>query len=186
MKDHQKTSWDVRTLVFLGALVAMHLVLTRVFVLELGFTRISLGSVCTILAGLWFGPVAGAVVGFTADIVGCFMKGYAVNPLITLAAILWGVIPVLFRPLFLKGSRVKKSMWLCAGVTLASVISSLGLTTAGLVLFNGFNFFAIMPARIIQFCVMTVVYCVITNLLFFSPATNVIQGLQRHKMRSNP
>ena len=50
MKENYKTNWNVRTVVFLGALVPMHLVLTRVFVIELGFGRISLGSVCTILA----------------------------------------------------------------------------------------------------------------------------------------
>ena len=41
----------------------------------------------------WMGPVAGGVCGLCADIVGCFLKGYAVNPFITLASILWGVLP---------------------------------------------------------------------------------------------
>lgn len=176
MKENYKTNWNVRTVVFLGALVAMHLVLTRVFVIELGFGRISLGSVCTILAGLWFGPVAGGICGFAADIIGCILKGYAINPLITIAAILWGVIPALFKPVFLKGSKVKKNAWLAVGIILASVLSSLVFTTAGLVLFNGYNFFAIMPARVIQFFAMTAVYCVITNILYFSPVTHVVHG----------
>ena len=64
----------------MALLVAMHLVLTRVFVVELGAYRISVGSVCTILAGVWLGPVAGGVCGLAADLIGCFMKGYAVNP----------------------------------------------------------------------------------------------------------
>ena len=73
----------------MALLIAMHLVLTRVLVIDLGAYRISVGSVCTILAGLWLGPVAGGVCGLCADIIGCFMKGYAVNPFITVAAILW-------------------------------------------------------------------------------------------------
>lgn len=181
MKDKYKTSLNIRTMVFSGVLVAMHLVLTRVFVIELGFGRISLGSICTILAGLWFGPAAGGIVGFSADIIGCFMKGYAINPLITIAAILWGVLPTLFKPLFLKGRKLKKGVWLSAGVTLSSVLCTLVFTTAGLVLFNGYNFYAIMPARLIQFCAMTVIYCVITNLLYFSPVTHVIQGIKKQK-----
>ena len=57
-KNNYKTYWNVKTLVFMALLVAMHLVLTRVFVVELGAYRISVGSVCTILAGLWIGPAA--------------------------------------------------------------------------------------------------------------------------------
>ena len=54
----KKQYWNVKTLVFMALLIAMHLVLTRVLVIDLGAYRISVGSVCTILAGLWLGPVA--------------------------------------------------------------------------------------------------------------------------------
>ena len=83
----KKQTWNVKTLVFMALLIAMHLVLTRVLVIDLGAYRISVGSVTTILAGLWLGPIAGGVCGLCADIIGCFMKGYAVNPFITVAAI---------------------------------------------------------------------------------------------------
>ena len=49
----KKQTWNVKTLVFMALLVAMHLSLTRVLVIDLGAYRISVGSVCTILAGLW-------------------------------------------------------------------------------------------------------------------------------------
>ena len=68
----KKQYWNVKTLVFMALLIAMHLVLTRVLVIDLGAYRISVGSVCTILAGLWLGPVAGGVCGLCADIIGCF------------------------------------------------------------------------------------------------------------------
>ena len=138
----KKQTWNVKTLVFMALLVAMHLVLTRVLVIDLGAYRISVGSVCTILAGLWLGPVAGGVCGFASDIIGCFMKGYAVNPFITVAAIL----------------------------------SSLVLTTAGLVIMLGYNFYAIMPGRLIQFAIMIPIYCVLTCLLYFSPLTAMVAG----------
>ena len=108
MQKNKKMTWDTRTLVFLGLLVAMHIVLVRLVVIDLGSYRITIGSVCTILAGLWFGPVAGGVSGLISDVLGCILKGYAINPLITVAAILWGVIPALMRPL-MTGSKVKKT-----------------------------------------------------------------------------
>lgn len=171
-----KQTWNVKTLVFMALLIAMHLVLTRVFVIDLGSYRISVGSVATILAGLWLGPVAGGVCGGCADILGCFMKGYAVNPLITVAAILWGVIPALAKPLFSNYKKTGKTVGICVSVTNTAVLSSLVCTTAGLVLMNGYNLYAILPGRIVQFIIMVPTYCVLTCLLYFSPLTSMVVG----------
>ena len=130
----KKQYWNVKTLVFMALLIAMHLVLTRVLVIDLGAYRISVGSVCTILAGLWLGPVAGGVCGLCADIIGCFMKGYAVNPFITVAAILWGVLPALAKPLFANRKKTGKTVGICVSIVVTAVLSSLVLTTAGLVI----------------------------------------------------
>lgn len=175
-KNSYKTYWNVKTLVFMALLIAMHLVLTRVLVVELGAYRISVGSVCTILAGLWLGPVAGGVCGFCADIIGCFMKGYAVNPLITVAAVLWGVVPALMKPLFINKGKKGKTVGICVSVVITAIFSSLVFTTAGLVLIMGYNFYAIMPGRLVQFAIMIPIYCVITCLLYFSPVTGMVVG----------
>lgn len=172
----KKQTWNVKTLVFMALLVAMHLVLTRVLVIDLGAYRISVGSVCTILAGLWLGPVAGGVCGFASDIIGCFMKGYAVNPFITVAAILWGVIPALVRPLIANKKKTGKTVGICVSIVVTAILSSLVLTTAGLVIMLGYNFYAIMPGRLIQFAIMIPIYCVLTCLLYFSPLTAMVAG----------
>ena len=98
-------------MVFMALLIVMHLVLTRVLVIDLGAYRISVGSVCTILAGLWLGPVAGGVCGLCADIIGCFMKGYAVNPFITVAAILWGSASCPCKTIICKQKENRKDSW---------------------------------------------------------------------------
>lgn len=160
----------------MALLVAMHLVLTRVLVIDLGAYRISVGSVCTILAGLWLGPVAGGVCGFASDIIGCFMKGYAVNPFITVAAILWGVLPALVRPLIANKKKTGKTVGICVSIVVTAILSSLVLTTAGLVIMLGYNFYAIMSGRLIQFAIMIPIYCVLTCLLYFSPLTAMVAG----------
>lgn len=160
----------------MALLVAMHLVLTRVLVIDLGAYRISVGSVCTILAGLWLGPVAGGVCGFASDIIGCFMKGYAVNPFITVAAILWGVLPALVRPLIANKKKTGKTVGICVSIVVTAILSSLVLTTAGLVIMLGYNFYAIMPGRLIQFAIMIPIYCVLSCLLYFSPLTAMVAG----------
>lgn len=174
MQKNKKRTWDTRTVVFLGLLVALHIVLVRLVVIDLGAYRITVGSVCTILAGLWFGPVAGGVSGLIADLLGCMLKGYAVNPLITTAAVLWGVIPALMRPL-MSGGKVKKTAVLCVSVVITGILSTLVFTTAGLVLI-GNNFYVIMPGRLIQWALMTPIYCVLTCVLYYSPLTNMVLG----------
>ena len=149
-----KQTWSVKTLVFLALLVAIQLVLTRVLVIDLGVYRITFGTIATILAGLWMGPVAGGVEGAVADIVGCFMKGYGVNPLITLSAITWGVVAGLAGNLMAQKSRKVKTAIMCAAIVISGVVGTLGFTTAGLVMI-GASFYGIMPGRIVQFAIMT-------------------------------
>ena len=187
MRKNKKMAWDTRTLVFLGLLVAMHVVLTRLFVIELGSYRISIGSVCTIIAGLWFGPLAGGVCGFVADILGCILKGYAINPLITVAGVLWGVIPALMRGL-VNGSKAKKTAMLCVAVVIASILSTLGFTTAGVAWINGGEFWvsvmAILPGRVIQWALLTPIYCVLTSMLYFSPITSMVLNATVHRVKN--
>lgn len=175
-KNSYKTHWNVKTLVFMALIVAMHLVLTRVFVIELGAYRISLGSVCTILGGFWLGPLAGAVCGFASDMLGCFMRGYAINPIITLAAMMWGVLPALMKPMLTDKSKKMKTVMISVIVLLTSLVSSLVLTTTGLVLIQGYNFYAIIPGRIVQFVILVPIYCVVTCLMYFSPLTAMVAG----------
>ena len=179
-KNKNKTIWNTYTVVMLGVLVAMTIVLTRMFAINLGFARFTLGSVCVIMAGLWFGPVAGGICGMTADIIGAVLQGYAVNPLITEGAMMWGIIPALMRPL-MTGGKVKKIGVLSLSVVIASLFCTLGFTLAGLVLINGYSFYGILPTRLAQFASMTPVYCVLSCMLYFSPATKMINSTMQRK-----
>lgn len=184
-KNNVKTTWTIQKLVFMALLVAMHLVLTRVLVLDLGAYRISLGSVATILSGLWLGPAAGAICGLAADLLGCFMKGYAINPLITIAAMLWGIIPGLARVLLVNKTKVYKTVVISVAVFFTSVCSSLIFTTLGLVLFNGYNLFAILPGRVVQFVMLVPIYCVVTCVMYFSPITTMIADTLKIQVLKN-
>ena len=103
------------------------------------------------------------------------MQGNAINPLITGAAILWGVIPVIALRLLPAGSgKRKKVITLILSIAATGVLSSLVLTTAGLVWMYSMNLAAVLPKRIIQACVMVPCYCILANLLYFSPLTGMI------------
>ncbi len=175
-KNTYKTSWGTYTLAMLGVLVAMTILLSRFFAIYLGFARFTLGSVCTIMAGLWFGPAAGALCGLTADVLGTLLQGFAINPLITVGAMVWGVIPALLKP-YMGTTKSRKIAVLCAGIVLSALLSTLGFTLAGLVLFNGYHFLSIFPTRVAQFASMTPVYCVLCCCLYFSPVTSMVNGV---------
>ena len=121
--NNRRTVWCTYTIVSLGALTAIYLILSRFLAVNIGgFGRIQLGVVARIMAGVWFGPFAGALCGLASDLLGCLIQGYAVNPLITLAAILWGVIPALFVPQ--NDDTKKTAVWkLCLGPPASSVPS---------------------------------------------------------------
>ena len=157
----------------MGALTAMVIVLARVLRVDLGFARFTLGSVCTVMGGLWFGPAAGGLIGGVADLLGSFLQGYAPNPLICIASILWGVIPALMLR-FVTGSRSRKAGMLSLSVVLTSVICTLGLTTAGLIMI-GYHPGAILPSRLAQFAVMTPVYCILVCCIYYSPVTSYLK-----------
>ena len=96
-----KKRFSAQTLAIAGALVAMNIVLSRFVAIPIGTSlRITVSSVPIILAGIWLGPVAGGCCGFLGDFLGCLISGYAPNPLLSVSAILMGVLPALFLMLF--------------------------------------------------------------------------------------
>ena len=178
MKQDSKyrSGFTAQTLVRLALMIALQITLTRILVVEIGQTlRISFGSVATILAGLWFGPVCGGLCGLCADILGCLIRGYVINPLITAAAVLWGVLPALVcLHIPSAASRRQKSLWLCLSIFGAGILSSLVLTTAGLVWMYQLSLAAVLPGRLIQSLIMIPCYCLIVCLLYYSPLTRVV------------
>ncbi len=186
IKKRYRTVWCTYTLVSLSALTAIYLILSRFLAINIGgFGRIQLGVIARIMAGVWFGPFAGALCGLASDLLGCLIQGYAVNPLITLAAVLWGVIPALFVP---GDSEAKKTaiVKLCIGTILACIVCTLFVTTAGLVWINGYNLYAILPTRLTQLALQTPVYCVLVCLLYFSPVTAQInRALSVHARKAS-
>ncbi|MBR6727109.1 MAG: folate family ECF transporter S component [Clostridia bacterium] len=80
---------NVRALCVCAMLAAMSLILEKFLQIPNPFQeiiRISFGNLPLILSGLVFGPFMGAMTGAVADLLGCALYGYPINPLITLGA----------------------------------------------------------------------------------------------------
>lgn len=159
-----------RTMAHCALLAALGVVMARLFgLMPNEFSRFSIEAVPTVIAGILFGPLAGGLVGFTADLVGCMFSGYGYNPLFCVPPILYGVCGGLFRPMLAK----KLDFW-------RVLLTVLPAAALGSVLWQSFaltyvyandgafwvNLAARLGARGIQFLITMVVDAVIIYLLF--------------------
>lgn len=113
-------------------LAALSIILGKVLKIAVGDTiRISFESLPVILSSLFLGPYFGMATGLVADLVGCLIVGYAVNPFITAGCVLMGLLPFIFRKVF------KGKFGVFPSVMLSHMIASVGVKTAGLIFCYG-------------------------------------------------
>ena len=159
-----------RVLAHCALLAAISVVLARLIIpMPNVSTRFSLEAIPIFLSGALFGPLAGGLVGFTADAVGCLFSGYGYNPIFCLPPILYGVFGGVFR------------RWLGGGVTLPKlfaallppvVLGSILWQSAALsFIYNSKGSFAasmayFLSTRSIQFAVTIVIDAILVHLLF--------------------
>ena len=86
--------FSVRNVAMMAALVAMQIILAHFLSIQASDTlRVSFESIPVILAGMWLGPVSGALVALIADILGTIISGYGVwFPPIALGPVMVAVI----------------------------------------------------------------------------------------------
>ena len=128
--SRQKLQSNVRLLAVSAFLAALSIICGKYLALSLGnVLRFSFENLSILLAGMVFGPIVGAMVGIVADLVGCLMVGYAINPLVTLGA---GCIGLLGGLLFRVSGRLSL-LWQCFVTVLGThLIASVLIKTVGL------------------------------------------------------
>ena len=93
--------------------------------------RISFENLPIIFAGIAFGPLSGAATGIVADLIGCLIRGYSINPIITLGAAVVGLLSGIMARLIVRDGAY--SLWQIILAVLPShiagsvIIKSLGL-----------------------------------------------------------
>lgn len=89
---------NTKTLAYCALLAALSVVLARLIIpMPNASARFSIEAVPIFLSGALFGPLAGGMVGFSADLVGCLFSGYGYNPIFCIPPILYGVFGGLLR-----------------------------------------------------------------------------------------
>ena len=99
--------------------------------------RFSFENLPMLLSGIIFGPVCGMITGVVADLVGCIMAGYAINPFITAGAATIGLLSGLVYRTLPSGNRF---LPLSATVVIAHFFGSVVVKTIGLSIYFGLPF----------------------------------------------
>lgn len=127
--------------------------------------RFSFENLPIIFAGMAFGPVGGALVGAVADLVGCVLVGYAINPVVTAGAVSIGVLSGAVSLVFKKLS-LPLSLRCVASVTLAHAVGSVVIKTIGLAVFYSMPIYVLMLWRLLNYLIVGSVEGVIIYILF--------------------
>ena len=159
-----------RMLAHCALLAAISVVLARLIIpMPNVSTRFSLEAAPIFLSGALFGPLAGGLVGFTADAVGCLFSGYGYNPIFCLPPILYGVFGGVFRRWLGKGVTLPK---LFAALLPPVVLGSILWQSAALAfIYNSKGSFQLsliyfLSTRSLQFAVTIVLDALVIYLLF--------------------
>lgn len=123
-----------KTLVIMSMMVSIQFVLERVASIDTPITRLSFTFVGRAVTGALLGPFYSAIVGIAADILGCFYKGYTLNPGITFAAALRGVTFGIFL------WRKQNVSNIIAAALFDQFVAGLLVTTVSLFWFGGIPF----------------------------------------------
>jgi ECF transporter S component (folate family) len=157
---------DVRVIVLLSLLAALSILCGKYLAFPGGgdsMIRFSFENLPILLAAMHVGPIAGMTVGILADLLGCLMVGYAINPIITLGAaaigLLGGLIPRLLPKVWPRLLRIALT------VSAAHLIGSVVIKTFGLAQYYAMPFIVLMLWRLLNYAIISILECALLYLL---------------------
>lgn len=178
MPKNRNTPRPLFVTVACALLVALSIVCGKFLQFPVGeMLRFSLENLPILLAGMAFGPVAGALVGVAADLLGCLAVGYVINPIITLGAAVIGTVGGIVYRAAAKQSLVPRVILAAAA---AHLIGSVVVKTVGLAPFYAMPLFVLMLWRLLNYVIVgaaeVLLLCALMKNKAFSALLNVAAG----------
>ncbi|MCR5601152.1 MAG: folate family ECF transporter S component [Ruminococcus sp.] len=133
VKQNIRFFGSTKVLIVAALLVAMSIVLGKFAAINIGNSiRIGFGGLPIQMAGIFFGPVIGGAVGLVADVIGCILKGYAINPIITIGSTCIGLFSGLAYHFALKGMKKVLLPKIAISTVIGHTVGSMTITSIGL------------------------------------------------------
>ena len=166
---------SLKIMVASAFLVAISIVAGKYLAIRGGdVLRFSFENLPILLAGIAFGPLIGLVTGVAADLVGCMMVGYTINPIVTIGASAVGLLGGLVCRL---ARTLPQAVSLALSVGVAHIIGSVVIKTVGLAAFYDMPLYALMLWRLLNYLIIGVLEYVV--LLVILKNKNVRAQLSR-------
>ena len=171
MKNHKDFATRSLTILVASAfLAAISIVLGKYLAISLGeVLRISFENLPILIAGIAFGPLWGCVVGVVADLIGCLLVGYAINPVVTLGAATIGLTSGTVSLLLEKVKTCPYVLRIAASVGGAHILGSVIIKTIGLAVFYAMPIHILMLWRLLNYVLVGAAEGVIIWYLLKSP-----------------
>lgn len=145
----------LKTLVICALLSALSIVFGKFLAIPVGnFMRFSFENTPLFLAGFLFGSSWGGLVALVSDLLGSLLRGYDINPLITLGAVFIGISGGLSFKVFNNFPLFSKILF---SVILSNVIGSVLIKSIGLHVAYGTPYTILFLWRSVNYIIMTVI-----------------------------
>ncbi len=165
----KSTVFKTSVMVKCGLFVALSIVLTRVFSVNLTpHLRVGIGQVPIMLSGFLFGPIAGGLVGGIADLVGVSLVPNGTPHLgFTFSSMLTGIFPGIFM-MRLRYAQTKREeiIYIIIASALVMLIPHIILNTFWLTQLLGKGFVVLLPLRALKCVIEFVVNVFIITALY--------------------
>ena len=159
---HSKKDVMLRRLIFASLFAAMSIVFGKYLAFTMLTVRISFENLPVLASGIMLGPVWGCAVGVVADLVGCVLVGYEINPIITAGAALVGLLSGVIARVI----RAKINVRVSLSVACAHLFGSVLLKSLGFYVYYGTPYLAVMLERLGVYSAISVAEILILCLLF--------------------
>ena len=159
-----KNKNNLKIIITLAFFSAISIVLGKFLAINISESfRLSFENLTIILSGILFGPIAGFITGIVADVLGCLLYGYALNPIITLGAVTIGFLSgILYKIL----SNINVTLNIAITVGISHLIGSVIVKTIGLCVWYDMPFFITLGWRSINYLIVgTAEFVLITILM---------------------
>ena len=143
---------DTKVLAVTALFAAISIVCGKFLAFNIGDTlRFSFENLPIIVIGIFFGPLNGMLCGIVADLLGCLLRGYAINPILTLAAAFIG-----FSAGFVFSLLRRANVYFKSFITLffCHSIGSVIIKTIGLCIWYGSPFGITIAQRILNYIIV--------------------------------
>lgn len=161
---------NLRVMIFSALLAGLSIVLGKYLpVFNIDILRFSFENLPIILAGIMFGPAVGATVGCVADLVGCVLVGYTVNPLVTVGAAAIGLTAgVVSHFVFHRFSLAQ----IITSVAMSHIVGSVIIKSIGLMVYYDQPLILLMLIRLGNYAIISAIEAALIYLLLRNRAVS--------------